>query len=420
MTKVQQDDSDVLVKSRWAFFGGLFKALHESSQELVQRAIQESVDRRTAEVRTQAGEAVLPACPKCGVIDRSHIRRNGVYKRQLMTSEGPVQIAVPRLRCRCGKSLPVPHDAFGPRQRFSFDFHLKLIELVGMRVAFRPAAMHFARRGVHVSPATLSRQLSRLRLPALGPLPVSPSEISVDGMYVHLWDKERGWKGETACVLVAVNHDPRLQERVLGMVFAPSESEDGYRSLADLLISRGMKPEEQLTVISDGAAVIPAAFRIAFPKAQFQRCQIHLVWDVREEAPARVRDAIQGSAWWVLRASSMVEARSRLAAFVKRWAVRAPKSVALFKRGFEDATLCLRTKVVQRTNGRAERFIRECRRHYRPREAFRDNASAVRRIAMWTPILNAPHTSHDWLANLWAAHLGSSERVTAFSGPIHT
>ena len=52
--------------------------------------------------------------------------------------------------------------------------------------------------------------------------------------------------------------------------------------------------------------------------------------------------------------------------------------------------LCLRQDVIQRSNGRSGRYVREMRRHYRPREAFRSNRNAFRRIAFWTPVINAP------------------------------
>lgn len=421
MSSLQQEAIERVAASRWQFWQQTFRALTSSAQQTIQLGIQGAVHRRTAEVRSEAqGHSLVPACPGCGSIERKDFRKNGSYRRQLVTTQGVVQIDVPRLRCRCGKSIPVEHDAFRPRQRFAFDFHLALLELVGMRASYRKIAQHFARRGVPVSAASLSRQFSRIDLPALGPLSGSPREISVDGMYVHLWDRERGWKGESACVLLAVNHDPAVPEKILGMVFAPSESEEAYRSLADLLISRGMDANGPLTVVSDGAKTIPAAFAHSFPLARFQRCQIHLVWEVREEAPLELKRKVEGSAWWVLRGKTMEQARERLEAFVARYNATAPKSVAALERGFEAATLCLREKVLQRTNGRAERYVRECRRFYRPREAFRDNAAAVRAIALWAPIINAPHTGTDWLANLFAAQLGFSRRLTQFPSPIHT
>jgi len=350
MSSLPQPLGERLAICRWQFWTQTFRAVSSVGRKTLEASIQGAVMRRVAEVRSEAaGQDFVPACPGCGSVERRDFRKNGAYQRQLVTTEGVVRIAVPRLRCRCGKSIPVEHDGFRPRQRFGFDFQLALIELVGMRASYRHIASHFERRGINVSPATLSRQFSRIDLPALGPLSASPREISVDGMYVHLWDKERGWAGESACVLLAVNHDPKVEEKVLGMVFAPSESEEAYRSLADLLISRGMDPHAPLTVVSDGARTIQPAFAQSFTLVRFQRCQIHLVWDVREAAPPEVRKKVEGMTWWVLRAPSMEEARNRLQRFVTRFGVQAAQSVAILRRGFEDATLCLREKVHQRT-----------------------------------------------------------------------
>lgn len=388
----------------------------------MEHSLQGAVEQQVEAVRSDRGRMLLPACPGCGSMDRTDFLRNGYYRRRLGTTEGFVDLRVPRLRCRCGKSLPVEHLGFGRRQRYSYDFQLAVVEQVGLRSPLRGIAASFARRDIPVSPASLARMVQRLQLPALGPLPFSPSEISVDAMYVRLWDKERprGWTSSTACVLIAINHDKRLGEKVLGIVFAPAETEEGYRSLADLLLNRGMDADAPLVVVSDGAQVIPAAFRRSFTNVRFQRCQWHLAKEMRELAPAREKEAVDSAAWWVLRAPSQLEADSRLDAIVERFHKRAPESIAALQRGFLDATLCLRQPVVQRTNGRAERYVRELRRHYRPREAFRDTQSATRRIAMWAPILNAPHTGFDWLANLFAAQLGFRQQLTRFPSPIHT
>lgn len=357
----------------------------------------------------------------CGSVERSDFRKNGSYRRRLVTAEGVVELTVPRLRCRCGKSIRVEHLAYAPRRRHSFDFVAKVIELVGMRAALRPIVQWAARRGVRISPSSLSRLLRKLELPVLGPLSGSPCEISVDAMYVKLWDKERprGGVSEKAAVLLAVNHDPRFKEKVIGMVFAPAETEEAYRSLADQLLHRGMDANAPLVVVSDGAQAIPAAFSRSFTNVSFQRCQWHLAQEIKDLAPPSLKEQARLDTWWVLRAPTMPKARERFDRFKERYAAT-PDCIRALRRALPEASLCLRQPVIQRTNGRSERYVRELRRHYRPREAFRSNANAVRRISLWTPIINAPHTGHDWLANLFAAQVGLTRRLTAFPSPLHT
>jgi len=384
-------------------------------------SIQGALSKRVELCRAAGGEVVLKACPGCGSMERRDFRKNGSYRRKLVTSAGVVELRVPRLRCRCGKSLPLEQLGFERRRRFSFDFLAMVIELVGMRTALRGIVQWAQRRGIRVSASSLSRMVRRLELPVLGPLPISPAEISVDAMYVKLWDKRRpqGWDAENAAVLLAVNHDPRLQEKVIGMVFAPAETEEAYRGLADQLLSRGMDPHAPLVVVSDGAQVIPQAFQRSFTNVAFQRCQWHLAREVRELAPASAKEAAHAKAWWVLRAATEAKAKDRLHR-LKQQEDLPKEALTALERGLDEALLCLRQPVIQRTNGRAERYVRELRRHYRPREAFRSNPNAVRRIAFWTPTINAPQTGHDWLANLLAAQLGLHGRLTRFPAPIHT
>ncbi|HWO73429.1 MAG TPA: transposase [Dehalococcoidia bacterium] len=421
MAKVQQDAHARLAEERWEFFEQLWRATRSAGQRTVALSIQGSVEARVAACRADGGESMVPACPGCGSIERRDFRKNGSYERQLLTSEGPIRVRVPRLRCRCGKSIPVEQLGYGRRRRVSYDLLTVVIELVGMRTALRSVVAWLERRGIHLSAASLSRMLARLELPVLGPLEASPAEMSVDAMYVKLWDKERppGWDSERAAVLLAVNHDPRVREKVIGMVFAPAETEEGYRSLADQLISRGMDPHAPLVVVSDGAQVIPAGFSRSFTDVSFQRCQWHLAREVREAAPVALKERAAGAAWYVLQARTPAEAAERLQQ-VRTWRDSHAEALALLERGLEAATLCLRRPVIQRTNGRAERYVRELRRHYRPREAFRSNRCAVRRIAFWTPTINARHTGIDWLASLLAAQLGLRRRISRFPAPVHT
>lgn len=422
MTKLQQGAAeDGLASERWSFLSQLLRAVRSGGQRVTELSIQAAVERRVSACRSTGGEAVARACHGCGSMERADFRKNGSYRRKLVTAQGVIDLRVPRLRCRCGKSVRVEQVAFAPRRRFSFDFLAVVMELVGMRVALRPIVQWAGRRGVRVSASSLSRMLARLELPVLGPLEASPCEISVDAMYVKLWDKERprGWESEKAAVLLAVSHDPRLNEKVIGMVFAPAETEEAYRSLADQLLSRGMDPHAPLVVVSDGAQVIPAAFSRSFTNVRFQRCQWHLVQEVKELVPSAQKAQARLDAWWVLRAATTAVAGHRLGLLKERKTLPS-EAIGVLERTLFDATLCLRQPVIQRTNGRSERYVRELRRHYRPREAFRSNRNAVRRIAFWTPVINSPHTGSDWLANLLGAQLGLRRRLTRFPAPLHT
>lgn len=96
------------------------------------------------------------------------------------------------------------------------------------------------------------------------------------------------------------------------MVFAPAETEEAYRSLADQLLSRGIDPHAPLVVVSDGAQVIPAAFSRSFTNVAFQRCQWHLAQEIKEFVPPAAKEQARRSAWRVLRAPTTAIARERL------------------------------------------------------------------------------------------------------------
>lgn len=146
MKKVAHDPGLVLARQRWQFFERLFGALRSSGRRLMEQSLQGAVEQQVAAVRGEQGGKLLLACPGCGSMDRADFLKNGYYRRRLGTTEGFVELRVPRLRCRCGKSLPVEHLGFGRRQRYSYDFQLAVVEQVGLRSPLRGIAAAFARR----------------------------------------------------------------------------------------------------------------------------------------------------------------------------------------------------------------------------------------------------------------------------------
>lgn len=95
----------------------------------MERSLQGAVTARVEAALGEDGHKVLAGCPGCGSADRRDFRKNGTYKRNLVATEGRVEVVVQQLRCRCGKSQPVEHLGFGRRQRYSYEFQLAVVEM---------------------------------------------------------------------------------------------------------------------------------------------------------------------------------------------------------------------------------------------------------------------------------------------------
>lgn len=362
-------------------------------------------------------------CNRCGSRDQASFRRNGVYRRKLSTLGGVIDLAVPRLRCRCGAHVRLTFPVLEPRRRHWWDVWMAVIEGLGERASVWHLCDRLWRRGVFLSRSTIVRWLADLALPPLGVIPGTTDEIQVDGLYGHLWGPlPHRWRDHTYALLIAVNRDPNCPEKVLGAVLAQTEDLEGYRSLADLLLSRGLRPEAPLTVTSDGAQAIRSGLGISFPKAQFVRCLWHLSRLVGELAPVELRDEVRRDCRHVLRAAHWDKAVERYKRFREKWLAQAPDSCRALADGFEDALLPLVSEraVRQRTNGLAERMAREFRRFLRPREALRSTKTAPALVALAMAQINARHKREDWLPAFLGSALGSPQRLTEFRVPLHT
>jgi transposase-like protein len=370
------------------------------------------------------GQAITPwSCQRCSTREPASFRRNGVYRRKLATLSGVIDLAVPRLRCRCGAHVQLRFPVFEPRKRHWWDVWLEVVEGLGERVSVWHLCDRMQRRGVHLSRSTIVRWLADLALPPLGAIPGSTDEIQVDGLYGHLWGPlPQRWRDHSYALLFAVNRDPNCPEKVLGAVLAKEEDTEGYRSLADLLLSRGLDPAVTLTVTSDGAHAIRSGLGISFPKAQFVRCLWHLSRLVADLAPAQLRDEVRRDCRHVLCASDWDKGVERYQRFREKWLQRAPDSCRALAEGFEDAMLPLVSQVPvrQRTNGLAERMAREFRRFLRPREALRSTSTAPALLALALAQINARHKQQDWLPAFLGAALGWPQRLTEFRVPLHT
>jgi transposase-like protein len=376
-------------------------------------------------VETGLAKEVTPwTCCRCGARARAAFRRNGSYRRRLSTLAGDIALQVPRLRCLCGAHVPLLFPILEPRRRHWWDVWLNILEGLGERVSVWHLRDRLHRRGVYVSRSTIVRWLAALRLPPLGSIPGTTDEIQVDGLYGHLWGPlPRRWRDHTYALLIAANRDPRCPEKVLGAVLAPEEETEAYRSLGDLLLSRGLKPGASLAVMADGAQAIRAGLGVSFPKARFVRCLWHLSHLVADLGPADQRVQLRRDCRQVLRAPTWEEALTRYTAFRQKWLERGAESCKALAEGFEEAMLPLLPegpKVRQRTNGLAERMAREFRRFLRPREALRSAATAPALVALAVAQINARHRREDWLPAFLGAAVELPQRLTEFRVPLHT
>jgi len=112
--------------------------------------------------------------------------------------------------------------------------------------------------------------------------------LFLDGFYVRL----REGASERAGLLCAYGILETGQKVLLSVTLGEQESEEGWLDCLRDLVERGLK--SPLLVIADGAPGLRKAVRRVFPKALFQRCQVHKMRNFLCKLPRQLQGVMKG------------------------------------------------------------------------------------------------------------------------------
>ena len=306
-------------------------------------------------------------------------RRNGSYRRRLLTSLGQIDVAVPRSR-ESGST----GEVLGRYQRRTAEIDDLLASAYVNGVSHRKAGeLTEALLGKRVSRSTVSRVAKRLdaEVEALQRAPIDGEHpyLYLDATFVNArWAR----KVENVSALVAYAVGPAGHRQLLGVSLAAEESEASWSELLQQLTDRGLTGVQ--LVITDEHAGLAAAVRRWLPEAKRQRCTVHLQRNVLTKAPQRLRKRLAREVAVLFRASSLGDARKQLARLQTRWSKELPEAMACLTNGFVAATTFYafppsHWKKIRTTNG-LERLHGEIKRRTKAVGAFPDRASALRLI----------------------------------------
>lgn len=305
--------------------------------------------------------------------------RNGHYRRDVLTSLGRVEVAMPRRR-----RGPLASHVVGRYQRRAAAVDEALTAAYVHGVSTRKlGTVTTALFGERVSRSSVSRVTQRLeqtveglrRAPIVGPHPY----LYLDATFL---DTRWARRVENVSVLVAYAVGADGYRHLLGVTLGAEESEASWSELLAQLTERGLSGVQ--LVIADDHAGLAAAVRRWLPEARRQRCVVHLERNVLTKVPHRLRARVAREVAAVFQAGSLPDATTRLARFVARWDRQLPEAVACLRAGFPAATTYFafpRAHWVRlRTTNGVERLHREIKRRTRAIGAFPDRASALRLV----------------------------------------
>jgi transposase-like protein len=353
--------------------------------------LEEEVDAELGERgRPLGGVSSRWKCDTCDSSLRKNFRRNGHYRRRLLTLEGMVTLRVPLIRCKCGTYVKVSWKMLPSRQRKWCDVTIGGLEHYLSGASYRKTAALMSHEvGAHVSHMAGWVDMQRAGRAAreVKKQLTCPEVVILDEMYVSV-------AGAKKTFLLVTDTDGHIL-----LYGGPCKrSPEDWQQVLDRLTRLGVSPEHGLkAVVADGDRSIRIAVAMVWGQIKVQTCVWHVLNAVYAEArrvfgetsalvKAVVNDARAVLMHETRTEESLRKAAARLAEFVKKY-VGQPW-VDTVARSFAEATAYLRSPELPRTNGTAERAIKEIRRRVKTMDGFKSQQGAMNFMAIFVQWYN--------------------------------
>jgi transposase-like protein len=303
-------------------------------------------------------------------------RRNGCYRRWLLTELGDIELAVPRTRTF--SALKVVR-AYARRAR-DVDRMILACFLLGLSTR-KVAIALLPILGRPVSPATVSAVARQLDAAVAAfhrrPLRDIYRVLVLDGVVLK---RKTGAGALARPVLVALGLRPDGKKEVIDFRLASAESAAQWELFLGDLVRRGLVGERLEMLCVDGGAGLLAALPTAFPDIPVQRCWAHKIRNVLNKVRKADQAAVKAGLHRIMNATVLPVARSAARRFADRWESVCPKAVACLRADLDDLLTCFRYPTIEqrkavRTTNAIERRFREVRRRTRPMGTFQDKTS---------------------------------------------
>jgi transposase-like protein len=368
------------------------------SVELTTRMLQQSVEAEIAEVMGQhyaervAGVSTWQ-CRRCGTRDRAQFVRNGHYRRALTVREGTVTLRMPLVRCRCKGYVQIPWQTIDPRARYWLDVNLDGVRRYLAGEPYRlvgDAASTQAQTNIsHVQSWRTMQDAGEEAGKVAAGVNVSPCPRSVilDEAYISV-------DGAKMVFLIAVSDEGE----VLAVWGPARRTLEDWQGLVEWLTERGISPLRGLVGVTyDGDSAIRGAVQLVWPRVVLQQCVWHIMQRVAQDASSvhgahapEVERIVEQAARVFLHDDAGPEAETRarlqLTQFVLEHCGTAWAQTV--SRAFDEGTEYLRTPGLQRTNGEAERAIKQLRRRTKTMDGFKSAGGAAHFAVLWRPWTN--------------------------------
>ncbi|HEV2364980.1 MAG TPA: IS256 family transposase [Caulobacteraceae bacterium] len=326
----------------------------------------------------QMGQAIDEHLDRMAALDEAD-RRNGSYRRHLLTELGGIELSVPRTR----RFAPIAVLRAYARRAAQLDRMILACFVLGLSVRKVGEAL-LPILGRLISPATVSTVAKQLDAVVAAfharPLRERYRVLMLDGVVLA---RKTGAGAIRRPVLVALGLRPDGKKEVIDFRLAHSESAAEWERFLGDLIRRGLVGEGLEMICVDGGSGLLAALPTAFPGVAIQRCWAHKMRNVLGKVRQADQGAVKADLQAVMNAKTLPQARSAARRFADRWEAEYPKAVACLRDDLDELFTCWRYKSLAerkkvRTTNAIERRFREVRRRTRPMGVFSDRTSMDR------------------------------------------
>ena len=306
-------------------------------------------------------------------------RRNGSYRRWLMTELGEIELSVPRTRTF--SALRVVR-AYARRARH-IDRMILACFVLGLSTR-KVATALLPVLGRRISAATVSAVAKTLDTAVAAfharPLQDIYPVLMLDGVVLA---RKTGAGALRRPVLVALGLRADGKKEIIDWRLAVAESAAQWELFLSDLFRRGLEGTRLEMICTDGGAGLLAALPVVYPGVPVQRCWAHKIRNVLDKVKKADHKAVKAALHVVMNAHTRPQARAAARRFAARWEETYPKAVKCLRDDLDELLTCFRYKTPEerkavRTTNAIERRFREVRRRTRPMGVFQDRTSMDR------------------------------------------
>lgn len=306
-------------------------------------------------------------------------RRNGHYKRHLLTTLGDIELCVPRTR----RFSPTGVIRAYARREAEIDSIILAGFVLGLSTR-KVGETLLAMLGQKVSPSTVSRVAKTLNQAVAAfhrrPLNNGYTALMLDGVVLS---RKTGAGALKRPVLVALGLRPDNKKEIIDFRLAASESAAQWEGFLTDLYRRGLTGKGLDMICVDGGSGLLAALPTVFPDIPVQRCWAHKIRNILNKIKKADQPAAKRTVHKIIAADNIRQARTAARRFKARFEDNYPAAVACLRNDLDELLTCFRYKSPDkrravRTTNAIERRFREVRRRTRPMGTFQDRTSMDR------------------------------------------